>query len=201
MTDSVSQSSARCHVFLARAEVSITPFATGCPVGHIGIHHTGSVPNYTIVYHPITAPSHNLVGAIVGGVIGGVAGVALLALVPFLFWRRRQRLRAERARAEDLSPYSAPDTTETSTVGGSAFVSSPRKGQMAADNAPSGTAFTAAPMSSTSASASAGIQSRGQGSSSGQAPAEELNELRREMGTLRQYIEEINAAPPSYRED
>ena len=90
MTDSVSQPSARCHVFLARAEVSITPFATGRPVGYIGIHHTGSVPNHTIVYHPITAPSHNHVGAIVGAIIGGVALLVAIAVAARITWLRRR---------------------------------------------------------------------------------------------------------------
>ncbi|EPT04923.1 hypothetical protein FOMPIDRAFT_1057715 [Fomitopsis schrenkii] len=158
-----------------------------------------NVSNHTIVYHPIKTPSHNHVGAIVGGVIGGLAGAALLALAALFFWRRRQRMRAEATRARALSPYSAPETIETSTASGSVLVQSPRKGQMAMDDGHRETAISSAPMSSSSALASAGAQSRAQGSSS--APAEELNELRREMGTLRQYIQEINAPPPSYRED
>lgn len=197
MTDAAPQPSARRDVCLTRTEVSTHTWRPNR--AHRGGHHTDSVSNHTIVYHPIKTPSHNHVGAIVGGVIGGLAGAALLALAALFFWRRRQRMRAEATRARALSPYSAPETIETSTASGSVLVQSPRKGQMAMDDGHRETAISSAPMSSSSALASAGAQSRAQGSSS--APAEELNELRREMGTLRQYIQEINAPPPSYRED
>jgi hypothetical protein len=54
---------------------------------------------------PSPAPTHHShTGAIVGGVVGGIAGVAIIVVILFCFFRRRRSRHGQQGSAEHAPP-------------------------------------------------------------------------------------------------